>query len=625
MTMRSEQVAAAAALASVFVTCTAAFQQNGVPAIGTSRAAFAAFSGAPFRPKATPPTTSHSAFDFGGAGAAATGHTAAASTLRMAPIASSALTQIRGPRGRPILSEDDVATPPSSSVIKAVESTSKSGGGSAVIASDIATKAGVSLSQARRDLSTIATLTGGDISVSSDGELIYTFPKDIRGVMSSNSARFKALQTFESIWPKLFYGIRVGFGVVLFASIFAIFSTIFLVLSSSGSSGDDRDDRRRDDRGMGGYGGGYGMNNFMFDLLFPRWGFGYSPYYGYYGRVPYSARYYGGTVIEAEEKQPSIFERIFSYIVGDGNPNYGIENARLRAAAQLIRDNGGAVCAEQLAPFVDAPPPDKSYNARGEEMSFVDESYVLPIVTQLGGEPTVTDDGDIVYVFEELQMSAENTLEAAGLVADATSGEIVEYLKDRGVSTRSAVERSDLIKLLDKSLTRSLSDPTAPLQEEEIKFNRNGAGWNALAGALGAVNLGGALYLGQILSSPAMAGVQLPSYFGLVQAGYPLLLAYAVLYNIIPAARYLYNKNKNAEILERNAARRSWSTVLRSMGEKVRRKIRAAKKFRTGKRRLGRSDSVYDTRQDVKQLEAQREEDVMNEFDRLLRDNESFQ
>ena len=30
--------------------------------------------------------------------------------------------------------------------------------------------------------------------------------------------------------------------------------------------------------------GGYGMNNLMLDMLFPRWGFGYSPYYGYYGR-----------------------------------------------------------------------------------------------------------------------------------------------------------------------------------------------------------------------------------------------------------------------------------------------------------------------------------------------------
>ena len=29
----------------------------------------------------------------------------------------------------------------------------------------------------------------------------------------------------------------------------------------------------------------------------------------------------------------------------------------------------------------------------------MNESYVLPIVSQLGGEPQVTDEGDIIYVF----------------------------------------------------------------------------------------------------------------------------------------------------------------------------------------------------------------------------------
>ena len=376
------------------------------------------------------------------------------------------------------------------------------------------------------------------------------------------------------------------------------------------------------------------MNNFMLDLLFPRWGWGYSPYYGYYNRVPYSARYYASSSLldrEREQQQPNLFERIFSYIFGDGDPNYGIENARLRAAAELIRANGGAVVAEQLAPFVDCPPPDASYVAGDEKSSApVDESFVLPIVTQLGGVPTVTDDGDIVYVFEELQMSAESTLEAAGLQSDASSGDIVTYLTNRGISTRGAMEKSDLIQLLDKSLTttsRSSTrrDPTDPLQEMEVKFNRNGVGWNLFAGILGGVNLGGALYLGALLPQLAAQGIRLPSYYGLVQAGYPLLLAYAVLYNAIPAARYLLNRSKNREIRERNEARRSWSTVLRSMGGKVRRKLGAAKKSRTGMRRLGRSDSVYDTRQDAKQLEAQREEDALKAFDELLRDQNSFQ
>ena len=139
------------------------------------------------------------------------------------------------------------------------------------------------------------------------------------------------------------------------------------------------------------------------------------------------------------------------------------------------------------------------------------------------------------------------------------------------------------------------------------------------------MNLGGALYLGQILASPAMVGVRLPAYYGLVQSGYPLLLAYAVLYNAIPLARTFLARGENDKIRERNEARKKWSTVLRSAGSKVRRKLNAASKMRTGIKKIGKGDSVYDTTQDSKQLEEQRERKAMEDFDKMLRDDSSFQ
>ena len=332
---------------------------------------------------------------------------------------------------------------------------------------DIAVKAGVSISLARKSLSTLATLTGGDIAVTDDGELIYSFPDgDVRGIMASNSARYKAVRAFEKVWPKLFFGIRIGFGVLLFVSIFAIFSTVFFALSAGGSSSnrDDRDDRR------GGGGMGFGGPSFMFDLFFPR-PFFYSPYYGYYGRTPYAARLYGGQTggpqEDDDEDKPNVFENVFSYIFGDGDPNRGIETARLRAAAAVIRESGGAVVAEQLAPFVDdAPEPNLDDDAGGGGGAYVDEGFVLPIVSQLGGEPVVSGDGNaIVYRFSDLQLSAESTLEAAGLDPEsATNRDIAQALGYRGVDVRGALERSDLIEMLDRSLTVSGRDVTDPIQ-----------------------------------------------------------------------------------------------------------------------------------------------------------------
>ena len=169
---------------------------------------------------------------------------------------------------------------PSKIVIKAIETKSN---GQPIVASDLATKAGISLSQARKDLTTLASLTRGDIAVSKDGELLYTFPTNIKAVLTSNSAKYRAVVTWkEKIFPPLFYATKVGFGLALVASLVAIYSTIFFV-SSSSSDRDDRDDRRRGGGMPMGMGGFWGPSPFDF--------FYYRPYYSRY----YYSPAYGNT------------------------------------------------------------------------------------------------------------------------------------------------------------------------------------------------------------------------------------------------------------------------------------------------------------------------------------------
>ena len=244
--------------------------------------------------------------------------------------------------------EDLVEKMPTETVIDAVE---KAPSGK-VIASDVAASAGVSLSQARRDLTALASLTKGDIAVSNDGELMYTFPSGLRGVLSSNSAKYKAIAQYEKVKPVLFYLVRVSFGVVLLTSLVAIFSTIFFINSSSSSD----DDRRRDDRGGGGmgFGGSYFWGPSPLDFFY------YRPYYGYYSPMP------GEAYRDPEEM--GFLESTFSYIFGDGNPNQNIEEKRLSLVASMIRINNGAVTAEQLAPFCDDVP-----EVSNDDSTYVDE------------------------------------------------------------------------------------------------------------------------------------------------------------------------------------------------------------------------------------------------------------
>mmetsp|Transcript_30348 Transcript_30348/g.63571 ORF Transcript_30348/g.63571 Transcript_30348/m.63571 type:complete len:620 (+) Transcript_30348:112-1971(+) len=505
---------------------------------------------------------------------------------------------------------------PSTKVVDAViESRTES-----IVASDVATRAGVSLSQARKDLTTLASLSRGDISVSSDGELIYEFPKDLNLVLSSNSAKFKARQSFEKAWPSIFWGLRVSFGVALVASVALVFSAI-VVLQTSSSDDDRRDDRR---------GGGGGMPSFFFGPS-PFDFFYYRPY-GYYG-------YYGQTMdgVVRDPEDMGFLESVFSFVFGDGNPNAGLEEKRLSLAAQMIRNNKGAVTAEQLAPYCDAPDVSESSGA------FVDESFVLPIVSQLDGEPQVTEEGDIIYVFPDLQLSASASdvlpqasekgmvLKRAGLPSNASTRDVQNLLRMNGISSRGARDKADLIQILEDALGPMTSEEEAEaaqldpslLQEREYKFSLASGTKKFFAGALGIANLGGVLYLGNLFRQYNLYSVKLPSFLGLAQTLYPGLVAYAILFCAIPVARNYWISQQNSEIQGRNEARRRWREVAQSGSKKVLRKLKAAAKFATNRTLLKGDDSLYNTKQSSDSLQAKKDQSDLDEFDRLLNDDQN--
>ena len=303
----------------------------------------------------------------------------------------------------------------------------------------------------------------------------------------------------------------------------------------------------------------------------------------------------------------------------------------------MIRQNKGAVTAEQLAPFADEAPDTAA-------STYVDEAFVLPIVSAMGGEPIVSEEGEIVYVFSELQTSAMTSgkskalvvpnkeamiLKRVGMSAKASSREIVQVLQYNGISTRGAVERQDLIALLEEALPPMTAaeeaeaveaDPTV-LLEREWKFSLASDTNKFLAGGLGVVNVGGAIYLGTLLGRYSAYGVQLPDWFGVVQTFYPLLLGYGVLFNAIPLLRRFWIGRQNQKIQDRNRRRRKWRDALQSANSRLARKLKQAAKLGTRMKRVGASteDIVFDTKKTtVADLEATKSKKDLEEFDKLL-------
>lgn len=473
---------------------------------------------------------------------------------------------------------------PSDAIISAVEQA-----GGRVTVADVASGAGVSLSEAKKSLTALAQLADGHLEVSSDGQLIYAFGS-VRATLLAKSSKARIMESWKKVEPVMFYLMRVSFGVALLASIALIFTAIVALQSST-----RRDD---DDREGGSFGGGGGMFR-----MGPSFWWGPSPFDFLFWN---SYQPYGVNRYEEPEEKMSFLESVFSFLFGDGDPNYGIAQKRSQAVGQLIRSNGGALTAEQLAPYMD---PDYDYG----QSTTVDESWVLPAVTEFGGVPDVTADGDIIYVFDDMQTSAIGTGDTT--LGDRSTKELQAMAMREGISTAGMYDKSDLVAGITSALEyrRSTGSPgggasqslsatgQGMLVEDQYEFSLASQGQLIMVGVLAAVNLGAGLYLANLLASPVLVGKTLVGLLGFVKGALPFLLAYGTAFAVIPALRYFKMQRDNKTIEERNRKRATWSYALKIGGEEVTRKIGAAQARAQGLTTVGKDDVEYTTGQSIEE------------------------
>lgn len=133
----------------------------------------------------------------------------------------------------------------------------------------------------------------------------------------------------------------------------------------------------------------------------------------------------------------SFVESIFAFVFGRGDPNADLELRRWRAIGMLLRACGGAVFAEQVAPFMDeyllrdhaqdtafwsatARRFSRNRGANAGSMrdtprdaSRMHEGWMLPVLARFGGHAEASDDGRLAYVFPALRVTADRADAAA--------------------------------------------------------------------------------------------------------------------------------------------------------------------------------------------------------------------
>jgi hypothetical protein len=405
---------------------------------------------------------------------------------------------------------------PNPTIMQAVEQL-----GYRVTLGDVATQAGFHVAEANQGLLAFAAETGAHLQVAETGDIVYLFPKNFRVILRNKYWQLRLQEWWKKVWSILFYLIRISFAIFLIASIALIAIATIIIITAINS---DRDSNGGGNSGSDG--GGWGF--FYFPDLF--WYF--SPDY----RTHYQER-------RRAKSDLNFFEAVFSFLFGDGNPNTKLEERRWREIGSVIRNNRGAVVAEQISPYLDNI---------GEKYQQEYEDYMLPVLTRFNGQPAVSPQGEIVYYFPELQVSAA---------------------KKRPQSE------------------------SVYLEEFPWRFSAATSGQILLSAGLGGVNLVGALVLGSLLRGGIVAA-KLGGFVAFVQGIYWLLLAYGIGFLGIPIARYFWIQWRNKKIVARNRDRLERARLLASADTSLQNKIDYAHQF-AAEKVIGHENLAYTTETDL--------------------------
>ena len=238
---------------------------------------------------------------------------------------------------------------------------------------DVVSSTGMPEDEAETTLKGLLETHRGHLEVSDSGDLLYQFdPKLIERARDPFGVRFR-----RAAWSAFKTGFKVWTAVML-----VVYFVVFVALIIAAMTAN------RDGRGIGRR-GGFGLGD-LFILHWLMGGRGWNRGSLYYGhsharRLPKNAR-------------PPFYKKVFAFIFGPEEPQ-PTQVQKDRSALQLIRARNGVLTSAELVEHTGLALPDAN-----EEMGRLTGAY--------GGDPRVSERGEVVYAFPGLMKSAHGKVRA---------------------------------------------------------------------------------------------------------------------------------------------------------------------------------------------------------------------
>jgi len=245
-------------------------------------------------------------------------------------------------------------------------------------AADICAATALSIHEVRELLPTAADEYSGHLKVTQSGEIIYHFPNGFtsryRGLGASLKKAFgfckNALKTASVFLFKVWIMVMLVGYFVLFIAL-ALASVVLSAAVQSKSSNNNR-------RNVS-----FGPN--LFGLIWRIW---------FYSEIT-RPRYGNGHGHAAQNKTPKrpMHKAIFSFVFGEDDPNKDWEERKNKAIITYLQAKRGIISLTEFMAFTG-------------ENSVDAEKSILGFCSKYGGSPEATEDGTIIYRFDELLLRA---------------------------------------------------------------------------------------------------------------------------------------------------------------------------------------------------------------------------
>ena len=244
---------------------------------------------------------------------------------------------------------------------------------------DVCAATALPLSTVRELLPRAADEYSSHLQVTQSGEILYTFPNDFKSRYRGAGAVIRKVSRFLSAAIKATAVFLFKFWIVLmlvgYFVLFLILALASVVLSVAVQS-------KSSNRGSR----SYGFN--LFGIIWRIW------FIREMTRPRYRHYDYDPAAQKKKQSRP-MHKAVFSFIFGETDPNGDWEERKERAIIGYIQANRGVICLAEYMVFT------------GEGSREAEES-ILSFCTRFGGSPEITEEGTIVYRFDELLLRADS-------------------------------------------------------------------------------------------------------------------------------------------------------------------------------------------------------------------------